>query len=70
MIMMTKTILRAAAGICLAATAALYPLAGTPPPPKAVANSVIFEIKADMGPEGMPTMTAPTKELPGPQPGL
>jgi YtkA-like protein len=37
---------------------------------KPVANAVIFEIKADMGPEGMPTMTAPTKALPGPQPGL
>jgi hypothetical protein len=37
---------------------------------KPVADAVIFEIRADMGPEGMPTMTAPTKALPGSPPGL
>ena len=95
--MITNTILRAAAGACLAATAVLHPLhaaaadyrfevadvkpAGTgksdvtlrfihAADKKPVANAVIFEIRADMGPEGMPTMTAPTKALPGSQLGL
>ena len=97
--MITKTILRAAAGICLAATATLHPLAAHAAAAdyrfevaavkpagagksdvtlrlihaadkKPVADAVIFEIRADMGPEGMPTMTAPTKALPGSPPGL
>jgi hypothetical protein len=99
MIMITNTILRAVAGVCLVATAALYPLtahaaaadyrfevAGVKPAAtgksdvtlrlihtpdqKPVPDAVLFEIKADMGPEGMPTMTAPAKALPASQPGL
>ena len=40
------------------------------PDKKPVPDAVLFEIRADMGPDGMPTMTAPTKVRPGPQPGL
>lgn len=40
------------------------------PDKKPVTNAVIFEVKADMGPDGMPTMTAPAKALPAKQPGL
>jgi len=40
------------------------------PDKKPVADAVLFEIKADMGPDSMPTMTAPAKVLHGPQPGL
>jgi hypothetical protein len=40
------------------------------PDQKPVPDAVLFEIKADMGPEGMPTMTAPAKALPASQPGL
>jgi hypothetical protein len=40
------------------------------PDKKPVADAVIFEIRADMGPDSMPTMTAPTKLQKGPQPGL
>ena len=34
-----------------------------------VTDAVVFEMKADMGPSGMPTMTAPIKLLSGGQPG-
>jgi YtkA-like len=37
---------------------------------KPVTDAVLFEIRADMGPDGMPTMTAPAKALPATQPGL
>jgi hypothetical protein len=37
---------------------------------KPVPDAVLFEIRADMGPNGMPTMTAPAKARPGAQPGL
>src|ERR1700761_6923553 len=40
------------------------------PDKKPVTDAVIFEVKADMGPDGMPTMTAPAKALPAKQPGL
>jgi hypothetical protein len=40
------------------------------PDKKPVPDAVLFEIKADMGPDGMPTMTAPAKARPGAQPGL
>jgi hypothetical protein len=40
------------------------------PDKKPVTDAVLFEIKADMGPDGMPTMTAPAKALPASQPGL
>ena len=33
-------------------------------------DAVIFQVSADMGPDGMPTMTAPAKALPASQPGL
>lgn len=35
------------------------------PDGKALTDAVIFEAKADMGPAGMQTMTAPVKPLPG-----
>lgn len=35
-----------------------------------VPDAVIFESKADMGPAGMPTMTAPIKALPSKEPGV
>lgn len=34
------------------------------PDKKPVADAVIFETRFDMGPDGMPTMTAPAKALP------
>ena len=40
------------------------------PDKKAVNDAVLFQVTADMGPDGMPTMTAPTKTLPATQPGL
>jgi hypothetical protein len=35
-----------------------------------VSDAVIFQSTADMGPDGMPTMTAPVKAMPSSQPGL
>jgi YtkA-like protein len=40
------------------------------PDKKPVADAVLFQITADMGPDGMPTMTAPAKALPAPKGGL
>lgn len=40
------------------------------PDGKAVPDADIFESKADMGPVGMPTMTAPIKALPSKEPGV
>ena len=40
------------------------------PDNKPVTDAVVFESKADMGPVGMPTMTAPIKPLPPTQPGV
>ena len=40
------------------------------PDNKPVPDAVIFESKADMGPAGMPTMTAPIKALPSKEPGI
>jgi YtkA-like len=40
------------------------------PDNKPVTDAVVFESKADMGPAGMPTMTAPVKPLPATQPGV
>jgi hypothetical protein len=40
------------------------------PDNKPVAGAVIFETKADMGPMGMPTMTAPVKAVPPPKDGV
>lgn len=37
---------------------------------KPVNDAVIFQVTADMGPDGMPTMTAPTKAVPASKPGL
>lgn len=37
---------------------------------KPVTDAVIFEVSADMGPDGMPTMKAPAKSMPAAQPGL
>lgn len=37
---------------------------------KPVSDAVIFEVTADMGPDGMPTMKAPAKIMPASQPGL
>jgi len=37
---------------------------------KSVSDAVIFQVSADMGPDGMPTMKAPTKAMPASQPGL
>ena len=36
---------------------------------KPVTDAVIFQSTADMGPDNMPTMTAPMKAMPAPQPG-
>lgn len=40
------------------------------PDSKPVTDAVIFQSTADMGPDGMPTMTAPVTTLPGATPGL
>ena len=40
------------------------------PDKKPVADAVLFQVTADMGPEGMPTMTAPAKAMPAPKDGL
>jgi YtkA-like len=40
------------------------------PDNKPVPDAVIFESKADMGPAGMPTMTAPITALPSREPGI
>ena len=40
------------------------------PDKKPVTGAVVFETKADMGPDGMPTMTAPAKVLPETTPGV
>jgi len=37
---------------------------------KPVSDAVIFEVSADMGPDGMPTMKAPAKAVPASKPGL
>jgi YtkA-like len=37
---------------------------------KPVTDAVIFQSTADMGPDNMPTMTAPVKAMPAPQPGI
>jgi hypothetical protein len=37
---------------------------------KPVNDAVIFQVSADMGPDGMPTMKAPAKALPASRPGL
>src|SRR5215813_12278748 len=39
------------------------------PDNKPVTGAVIFEVRADMGPDGMPTMTSAAKALPEGQPG-
>ena len=36
----------------------------------AVPNAVIFAIRIDMAPDGMPTMTAPIEALPSTEPGV
>jgi hypothetical protein len=40
------------------------------PDNKPVSDAVIFETKADMGPAGMPTMTAPMRALLAREPGI
>ena len=40
------------------------------PDKKPVSDAVIFQVSADMGPDGMPTMKAPAKATPSSQPGL
>jgi hypothetical protein len=40
------------------------------PDHKPVNDAVIFETRANMGPSGMPTMTAPATLLPGSTPGV
>ena len=40
------------------------------PDKKPVSDAVIFQVSADMGPDGMPTMKAPAKAMPSSQPGL
>jgi hypothetical protein len=40
------------------------------PDKKPVNDAVIFQVSADMGPDGMPTMKAPAKAMPASQPGL
>jgi hypothetical protein len=40
------------------------------PDKKPVNDAAIFQVSADMGPEGMPTMKAPAKAMPASQPGL
>jgi hypothetical protein len=37
---------------------------------KPVTDAVIFQSTADMGPDNMPTMTAPVEAMPAPQPGI
>ena len=40
------------------------------PDRKPVTDAVLFQVTADMGPDGMPTMTAPAKALPASKAGL
>src|SRR4051812_3563589 len=40
------------------------------PDKKPVSDAVIFQVSADMGPDGMLTMKAPAKAIPSSQPGL
>lgn len=40
------------------------------PDKKPVRDAVIFETRADMGPDGMVAMTAPVRALPEPEPGI
>ena len=40
------------------------------PDKKPVSDAVIFQVSADMGPDGMPTMKAPAKAIPSSQLGL
>jgi hypothetical protein len=40
------------------------------PDKKPVNDAVIFQVSADMGPDGMPTMKAPAKAIPASQPGF
>jgi hypothetical protein len=40
------------------------------PDKKPVTDAVLFQVTADMGPDGMPTMTAPAKLLPASANGL
>jgi len=40
------------------------------PDKKPVNDAVIFQVSADMGPDGMPTMKAPAKAMPASKPGL
>jgi hypothetical protein len=40
------------------------------PDKKPVTDAVLFQLTADMGPDGMPTMTAPAKLLPASSAGL
>jgi hypothetical protein len=40
------------------------------PDKKSVTDAVIFQSTADMGPDGMPTMTAPVKAMPASQAGV
>ena len=40
------------------------------PDKKPVSDAVIFQVSADMGPDGMSTMKAPAKAIPSSQPGL
>jgi YtkA-like len=40
------------------------------PDKKPVTDAVLFQVTADMGPDGMPTMTAPAKALPASPAGL
>jgi hypothetical protein len=40
------------------------------PDKKPVSDAVIFQVSADMGPDGMPTMKAPAKAIPSSQPSL
>jgi hypothetical protein len=40
------------------------------PDEKPVSDAIIFQVSADMGPDGMPTMKAPAKAIPSFQPGL
>lgn len=35
-----------------------------------MSDAVLFQVTADMGPDGMPTMTAPAKALPASKAGL
>jgi hypothetical protein len=40
------------------------------PDKKPVSDALIFQVSADMGPDGMPTMKAPAKAIPSSEPGL